>query len=270
MSSVAVIGPGLMGGSLLRARSEAGLESVVWGPDPAERAAAGALPGVRVSPGLDEALDGVTGVVLATPLSALGEILDRIVAASGLPWVTDVASLQRPPLEAAADRGLGDRYVSSHPMAGGHRSGFAASTPELYRHARVWLSASSTAAPVPEVSDFWRALDAEPAGVEADEHDRRMAWASHLPQVVSTHLAALLSDTGVPRADLGPGGRDVTRLAGSDPRMWTDILEAAPTPLPQALRTLARRLTEEADHLERGTAAPFAELLRATRGWSRA
>jgi prephenate dehydrogenase len=95
-----------------------------------------------------------------------------------------------------------------------------------------------------------------------------MGRVSHLPQVVSTHLAALLAEAGLGRGDLGPGGREMTRLAGSDPLMWRDILCAAPTPLPGALRDLAARLADEADRLEGGDASSFAGLLERTRAWS--
>lgn len=263
-----MVGLGLMGGSLLRALSAAGHEAVGWGPDPGERIGAGALPGVRVPEAIEEALEGVEGVVLATPLSAVDGVLATLAEVGTPAWITDLASLQRPPLEAAAARGLADLYVSSHPMVGGTRSGFGASREGMYRGAPVWLSSASEAAPGGAVSAFWEGLGAHPVWVDAQEHDHRMAWVSHLPQVVGTHLAAVLEGAGVPRRSLGPGGRDATRLAGSDPGMWRDLLEVTPSPLPGALRALATRLAGEADRLEAGDPRGFAETLRATRVWS--
>ena len=73
-------------------------------------------------------------------------------------------------------------------------------------------------------TELWTMVDARPEVMDADEHDVRLAWTSHLPQAVSTALALSLDQRGSPRAELGPGGRDVTRLAGSDPAMWADIL----------------------------------------------
>jgi prephenate dehydrogenase len=268
VSRVAVVGLGLMGGSLLRALSASGRPALAWGPDPDERAAAGRLPGVHAPATLEEALAAAGGVVLATPLSALEEILDVVAARRDRSWITDVASLQAPPLTAAASRGLGDAYVSSHPMVGGHRSGFGAGRADLYDGAAVWVSALEEAPLREAVLRFWRGLGAEPVWVDPREHDRRMARISHLPQVVSTHLAALLAEAGVSRVDLGPGGRDVTRLAGSDPRMWRDILATGGSPLPDVLRELASRLDAEADRLESGDAEGFGRLLESTRAWS--
>lgn len=269
MRPVAVVGLGLMGGSLLRALSAAGREAVGWGPEPGERIGAAGLKGVRVPDRLAEALEGVEGVVVATPLSVVTEVLEAVAGSPGTAWVTDLASLQRPPLQAAAACGIRDRYVTSHPMVGGHRSGFGASREEMYRGAPVWLSAASEGTPREAVAAFWEGVGAHPAWVAAAEHDQRMAWASHLPQVVSTHLAAVLVSEGVSRAALGPGGRDVTRLAGSDPTMWRDLLEVTPSPLPQALRKLAAELAREADRLEEGDPSGFTERLRATGDWSR-
>lgn len=270
MSAVAVVGLGLMGGSLLRALSTKGRPARGWSPDPGERAAAARLPGVEVPGGLDATLDGARGVVLATPLSTFEAILDRIAAGPRPSWITDLGSLQARPLADAAIRGLGQVYVSSHPMVGGHRSGFAAGRSDLYAGARVWLSTGDEAGAAAAVCEFWRDVGADPVRIDAEEHDRRMARVSHLPQVVSTHLASLLAEAGVGRGELGPGGRDTTRLAGSDPGMWRDILSAGPTPLPEALRALASRLADEADRLDAGDATSFARLLEHTRRWSEA
>lgn len=269
MRPVAVVGLGLMGGSLLRTLSSADCEAVAWGPESAERIGAAGLRGVRVPDRLSEALEGVEGVVVATPLAALGRILDVVAQSSGVSWVTDLASLQRSPLEAAAASGIQDVYVSSHPMVGGHHSGFGASRDGMYRGAPVWLSAASEEAPRAAVAAFWEGVGAQPTWVDAGEHDRRMAWVSHLPQVVSTHLAGILAAEGIPRSELGPGGRDVTRLAGSDPTMWQDLLEVTPSPLPEALRGLAAALAREADRLEEGDSSGFGERLRVTGDWSR-
>ncbi|HEV3052395.1 MAG TPA: prephenate dehydrogenase dimerization domain-containing protein, partial [Longimicrobium sp.] len=90
-------------------------------------------------------------------------------------------------------------------------------------------------------------------------HDQRLAWTSHLPQAVSTALALSLAQSGTPRADLGPGGRDVTRLAGSDPAMWADIMIDNADALTPALAAMVARLaglqramtTRDRDELQR-------------------
>jgi prephenate dehydrogenase len=71
---------------------------------------------------------------------------------------------------------------------------------------------------------FWRSLRAGVEVLDAETHDAQMAWRSHLPQAVSTALALTLRQANVPRSALGPGGRDMTRLAGGDPDLWTGIV----------------------------------------------
>jgi prephenate dehydrogenase len=73
------------------------------------------------------------------------------------------------------------------------------------------------------VQELWRSVGALPEVLDAEEHDRRVAWTSHLPQLTSTALALALELAGHPRRELGPGGRDTTRLAASSPEMWTAI-----------------------------------------------
>ena len=265
---IAVVGLGLMGGSLLRGLAPSG-RGAGWSPDPDEREAARAVPGARVPDGLAEALEGAAGVVLAVPLGAMRGLLARVAVSVPAAWISDVGSLQAPPLAWAREVGVPDRYVTSHPMTGGETSGFGASREDLYREARVWLSADRSCPPAvhARVERLWAGLGADPDDVGAEDHDRVMASVSHLPQVVSTHLAALLADEGRTAAELGPGGRDTTRLGGSDARMWQDILSLSGPALTGSLRELARRLDAEAARLEAGEVGPFGDLLARTRAW---
>ena len=270
MSPVGVVGLGLMGGSLVRALSASGRAARVWSSDPGEVEAAAALPGIEGASSAPDAVAGSEGVVVAVPLSALEKVLNQVARAvrADVEWVQDLASLQRPPLEWAGTAALGARYVSAHPMAGGEASGFSASREDLYRDAPVWLSDEGADPRVREGAEaFWRDLGARPSWTDAAEHDRRMAAVSHLPQVVSTHLAAVIAGAGLAWDELGPGGRDTTRLAGSDARMWTDILALAGGHVAPHLRELARGLHAEADRLEAGDPSAFAEALRRTREW---
>lgn len=266
---ITVIGLGLMGGSLARALAGAG-RVAGWSPEAGEREALGEV-GVHAPASLREALEGADGVVLATPLAAVRDLLSMVLEVAPEAWVTDVASLQLPPLRWARAAGMEERYATSHPMTGGEASGFAASRADLYRDAPVWVSTTPGCDPEVRtaVGGLWTGLGARPRDVDAERHDRRMACVSHLPQVVATHLAALLADRDVGPTELGPGGRDTTRLAGSDPRMWRDILALAGPAASEDLRDLARRLESEADRLARGDASTFAEILDRTRTWRR-
>ena len=77
--------------------------------------------------------------------------------------------------------------------------------------------------------------------MSAEQHDLKLAWTSHLPHMVSTALALALARTGVDRVYLGPGGRDVTRLAGSSPEMWTAIALENATAIDAALAATERK-----------------------------
>jgi prephenate dehydrogenase len=264
---VGVVGLGVMGGSLVRGLSSAGRAVLAWSPDTAEREEAAALPGVTVAePG---GMAGCRGVVVAVHLDALGDALQKVAAGGeGAGWVQDVASLQAPALRALGRAGLGSRAISSHPMAGAEGSGFGASRADLYSGARVWLTPSAAAGDVrDDARAFWEEVGARPAWIEAEEHDRRMGWVSHLPQLVSTELAALLMARGLAPADLGPGALDMTRLAASAPGMWEPLLRASPRVAAEALEALAERLAHRARSLADGDISAFGETLAETREW---
>lgn len=265
MTRIAVLGLGVMGGSLVRALSRAGVPVRCWSPDGDEVSAAAALPGAEAAGSPEAAVQGTTGVVLAVPLSAIRDLLPRMVAAPG--WIQDVGSLQGPPLAWAREAGMASRYVTAHPLAGSDASGFAASRDDLYRGAPVFLSGDATPAVRSAVESFWRGMEVEPRWEDPDVHDRRMAWVSHLPQVVATHLAGALAEAEVPATALGPGGRDMTRLAGSSPAMWRDILAHAGPRLAPALRRVADRLMAEAARLDAGDGESHARTLEEARRW---
>lgn len=264
---VGVVGLGVMGGSLVRRLSAMGASTVAWSPDPAERDAVAALPGASI--GEPGQMAACRGIVLAVPLDALAPVLAELAPSlADEAWVQDVASLQGPALDAFAGASLDRRSVSAHPMAGAEGSGFEASRTDLYDGAVVWLSGDDAVEELRlEVHAFWDEVGARPRWVPAAEHDRRMAWVSHLPQLVSTELAALLMGRGLELSDLGPGALDMTRLAGSSPEMWRPLLGASPEMAAEALRAMARRLERRADALAEGDAAGFADLLAETRGW---
>jgi prephenate dehydrogenase len=203
---------------------------------------------------------------LRTAMTLLGEHAPFLVSG---PTVTDVASLKKPLLSAASDAGLGRAFVGSHPMAGGEESGFKASREGLFEGARVWMvpgEASDEA--VNRVREVWTSLGARAATIAADDHDVLMTWVSHLPQLTSNALAAVFHDADLRPSDLGPGGRDMTRLAGSGPDMWADLLAHAPKELLQGLRQVQGRLAEMEAHLRAGRIGQVRQILAMTREWT--
>ena len=268
---VAVLGLGVMGGSLCRALKAAPRPPRVlgWSPDPAEveaALAAGALDQGLSGPG--EAFGRADLVVLAAPLSGC---LDLLGSAGGVrpgALVTDVASLKVPLADRAAEVGLRDRWVGSHPMCGSASSGFAASDASLYQGARVWLCAFGEAGPqVERLRRFWTSVGGDAVLTDPVVHDALMAQVSHLPQLVANALATTLLEAGIAAQSLGPGGRDMTRLAGSSPQVWRDILAHAPAELAGHLRRVAHHLEGLADLQAAGDVEGVAEWMSRTRAW---
>ncbi|MDB4874825.1 MAG: prephenate dehydrogenase [Gemmatimonadetes bacterium] len=243
-----------MGGSLARDLAARGVAVRAYDSDASHLAAA--LRDGVVTEALDASLAGVRGadaIVVAVPVDAAVEVLHRIAPYAGTArLITDVGSTKTRILEAAHSAGLGARFVGSHPMAGDHRSGWEASRTGLFAGACVYLCPSpETRGDVDLATTFWTELGARIEVLPADEHDRKLAWSSHLPHMVSVGLALALARTGVERDDLGPGGRDVTRLAGSSPEVWTAIARDNAVEIDAALAAAQTELEEIRDALRR-------------------
>lgn len=209
-------------------------------------------------------------VVYATPMHIM---LDLLPVHAGCfredALVTDVAGLKRPVLDAARRAGLAGRFLGSHPMAGGEATGFDGGRPDLFRGAQVWLCADSPLDPSRSalLEAFWRVLGASPEWADPDVHDRLMVRVSHLPQLVSNVLAMALESAGVAPEDLGPGGRDMTRLAASSPSAWVDLIEHRATDAAKLLRELGIEVGELAARLEAGDVEAVSEFMARTRAW---
>jgi prephenate dehydrogenase len=154
----------------------------------------------------------------------------------------------------AEAEGLAERFAGSHPLAGTERSGFEASRADLFRDAVVYVTPTAggeTAAR--EVAHFWESVcGAHPVLLDAAAHDVQVALTSHVPQVVSSLLGLYLSRHLPAGASLGPGARDTTRLAGSEPGLWTEILLLNRDAVLPALRALEEPLGELERALESG------------------
>jgi prephenate dehydrogenase len=240
--TIAVLGLGLIGGSLARDLAAAGAR--VLGHDADDATLAAAREAGVVAEALDDELEGLEAAevaVLAVPVAAAPALLARAAPRlAGARLVTDVGSTKRAIVAAAAETGLADRFVGGHPLAGDHRSGWSATRTGLFRGMPVYLcpSPASSPAAVARAVELWCAVGAVPETVDAESHDRRVAWTSHLPQAASSALARALAAAGVPRAGLGPGGRDVTRLAAGSAAMWCGIALENAAELDRALAAL--------------------------------
>lgn len=269
--SAAVLGLGLIGGSLARDLSSRGIAVQGWDSDPGTLDAA-VRDGV-VSP-LDEERTGLGEaelVVLAAPVRAtLGLLRGVADLVSAGAVVTDVGSTKRSVMNAAAETGLRDRFVGSHPLAGDHRSGWQASRAGLFEGARVFVTAEpgTDERKTKLVCGMWGHVGARPEPIDASEHDRLMAWVSHAPQALSSLLASALADAGLRHSALGTGGRSMTRLAGSSPTVWTDIFADNADEVAPALRSILARLGSLTAAIERGDLSEIRKELDRSRNWT--
>ena len=226
--SIAVIGLGAIGGSLAWGARLAGVTRVIGhAPDPCDAEAAeraGAVTELALTP--ESAVAHARLVVLAAPPAATLELIDRLaghLAAGAV--LSDVASVKVGVLAQACASGLQRSFAGAHPLAGTHGSGFASAAPELLRGCVVYVCSTgeSGRAAAERVAAFWATvLKAKPVFLDAGEHDRRLAWTSHLPQAVASALARALADRD-DASEFGTGARDTTRLAASSPTLWADI-----------------------------------------------
>ncbi|HEX4683140.1 MAG TPA: prephenate dehydrogenase/arogenate dehydrogenase family protein [Gemmatimonadaceae bacterium] len=269
--NAAVIGLGLIGGSVARDLAANGVTVRAYDADPAQLDAA-ARDGV-VTHRLDSSLCGVEGaelVVIAVPVDAALDVLRCIAPLVGQSkLVTDVGSTKGRIVALAGELGLGDRFVGSHPMAGDHRSGWNASRAGLFVDAPVYLCPVPNApgSPMRTAQALWRGLGATTIEMDADEHDRWLAWTSHLPHMIAVALGLTLEEGRVTRDDLGPGGRDMTRIAGSSPEMWTAIGVDNAAEIERALAVAERAIAAMRAALRTQDRRALRETFVAARAW---
>jgi prephenate dehydrogenase len=268
---IAVIGLGLMGGSVARALHARGVYVLGYDRDGTQLDAA-MREGVVREP-LDARFEGLASadvVVLALPVDATVAMLPCIAPhVTQARLVMDVASTKQSIVAAAEAAGLGPRYVGAHPLTGSHRSGWGASRGSLFEDARVFLCPTpSTAGTTMALAEsLWRELRAGVEVLDAAEHDGQMAWRSHLPHRLSSALADTLRDAGVRRSALGPGGRDMTRLAGGSPTMWGPIVDDNAASIIEALDACAAQLHVFRDALAEKDSAATRQFLERAAVW---
>ncbi len=266
--TASIIGLGLIGGALARDLAARGVRVRAYDTNERhlEDSVRAGIVGGRIGPALEDVAADL--VVIAVPVDAAGEVLRRAAPfAAGAKLITDVGSTKAGIVEAARALGLG-RFVGSHPMAGDHRSGWPASRTGLFADARVYLCpVGSPSEALNLACRLWTGLGALPEHIDAGEHDRRLAWSSHLPHVAAASIAIAMADAGIARADLGPGGRDVTRLAGSSPDVWTAIALENAAAIDAALAGAEREIASFRQALTHGDAGELRRRFVAARNW---
>jgi prephenate dehydrogenase len=258
---IGIVGIGLIGGSLgLALRHRLPAVQLV-GVDRGEAREKAALTGAfdRVDGDL-EALRGAEIVVLAAPVRQNVAILGRLAAVlNDRVIITDTGSTKRSILEAAEKLPPHLSFVGGHPLAGSARGGLEAARADLFE-GRPWLLAAGVAtrtpADVERVSELVRAVGADARPVDGADHDRLVAFLSHLPQLTASALMHVVG-SGVGRDALslaGPGLIDTTRLAASSPLIWRDICATNADAIVPALDALIEVLHRLRNDLGAGAA----------------
>lgn len=241
---VRIVGAGLLGASAGLALTERGVDVAIHDVSPAAVALAidyGA--GRRATDADRPAL-----IIVAVPPDQTAQVIAAELAAYPEALVTDVASVKALPLaELEATGADTSRYIGSHPLAGRERGGVVSARADLFL-GRPWVITSrpgTLAAQVGVIEDLVLDLGAVPVHLSVEEHDRAVALVSHAPQVIATVLAAELV-TGTERALSlsGQGLRDTTRIAASEPELWTQILAANSAEVSAVLHGVRDRLNE--------------------------
>ncbi len=256
---VAVLGLGLLGGSVALATKARGVARRVVGAtrNPDALAAALRRGAIDEAGSYAEAAREADLVVLATPVFAMADVVRQIapVLRSGA-IVTDVGSVKAGLCETLP--GLlpgGVSYVGAHPMAGSHLRGLEHAHADLFEGAACIVTNSADAVACERIAEFWRALGAHVVHRDPAQHDSEVAWMSHVPHVLAFAFAgALAAAPPGAQAVAGAGFRDFTRIAQSDPELWGDILTANRKALAAPLAFAAAGLQEFARALEAGDA----------------
>ncbi len=263
---VAIVGVGLLGGSLGLALRSRGLatEIVGWGRNAESLRQAVELQAVdRVETDLTAACTDAELVVVCTPVdSIVRHVVTSLAVISPDGLVTDVGSTKKNICEQLAVSG-GHHFCGSHPLAGSDKSGVGFATPDLFegRLAVVTPLDKTPADLVARTERLWQALGSRTLRMSPDEHDCGVARTSHLPHVVAAALAAGTPDGLLPLA--ASGWCDTTRVAAGGVELWRQILLENRQPVLAALEHFADSLTPWLDALRTGDSQQLEQLLQA-------
>ncbi len=238
-----IVGAGLLGTSIGLALTKQGVDVVI-----SSRSAKSVE--LAISYGAGRAVkdsDSPDLIVVCVPPHLTAQVVADELSAFPKAIVTDVASVKSGILEELTQLEAPiDRYVGSHPMAGRERGGAIAGRADLFV-GRPWVitpNAKSQPAGVKQVQNLAESLEASVVTTSAADHDRAVALVSHVPQLISSLLAAqLLSAKNDDVALAGQGLRDTTRIAASDPELWMQILEANSAEVLPVLKSFAGDLS---------------------------
>lgn len=232
-NKIAIVGLGLIGGSLAGALKKSGNVTDVTGIDIDKGSVDYALEKKIIDHGYASTGDGVSGAEIIVIATNVGDIVKTargiIPLARKGAVITDVGSVKGKIVKAMDRITPGHlRFVGGHPIAGTENSGVKASRPQLFKGKRFIITPTSKTDPraLKKVSDLWKSAGAEVYKMDPQTHDLIFGFVSHLPHIVAYSLVDSIASAGDSETlfDFAGGGlRDYTRVAASSPDMWTDI-----------------------------------------------
>ena len=265
---LAIVGVGLLGGSVAKAARLGGLAHRIVGIGRDAGRLRPALDDGTLDLAVTELDAGVREadfVLLAAPVLTIEGLLERVWrAAPDGALITDVGSTKRNIVRAAerlaATRSL--RFVGSHPLAGSEQAGYSVARADLFRGATVVVTPTEATelGALKKTTEFWEALGARVSSLDPETHDRTVAAISHLPHLIACALvdgAARVEPSALELA--ARGFRDTTRIAAGDPDMWTEIFLANRDALSATVEAFREALAD----LQRTIDAGQADALRA-------
>jgi prephenate dehydrogenase len=272
--TIAVVGVGLMGGSLgLAAQAHANVRRVV-GHSRSEQTLHTALERGAITEAagtLEEACAQADLVFVATPVRLIREhVAAARAAAPPHAVITDMGSTKAS-LMAGLSQEEQRRIIGGHPLCGSETTGVAHATTSLYEGATYFLTPGAHVDPaaLELLYGFVNEIGARPVAVDPEEHDRLMALVSHLPHVLANALMTQAGEHAGSRDALlsaGPSFRDLTRIAGANPRVWTDIFMENREALLRALDLYLRSLDEMRAALQQGDQERLTGLIARAKG----
>ena len=241
MKSVAIVGVGLIGGSFGLALRKAGFSRRIVGVSSAATVEKALKSGViDAALPLSEAAAAADLVYLAQPIGAILETLDAVDAhVRPGTLITDAGSTKVMICERAAAGIRRGRFIGGHPMAGKESRGVEQADADLFRGRPYVLTSRE-----PQLESWIERIGARLVFLEAAEHDRLVAFVSHLPQLLSTALAATIGEQADAAQVAGPAAADLTRLALSPYDIWRDIFSTNAASIDAALGAYIAKLEQ--------------------------
>ena len=269
--TVAIVGVGLLGGSIGLALRERRLAQKIVGIGRRQTSLDAARKVGAIDHGVTNLANGVAQaqlIIIATPVDTIAErVIQAAAVCPATSLITDVGSTKEA-IVAAVDAGLagrrsGPRFVGSHPLAGDHRTGPEHARADLFEGRTVVVTPTelTRTAAVTEVVGFWQALGANVQKMTPAQHDAALALTSHVP-----HLAAVAMAAATPSELLhltATGWRDTTRVAGGDPNLWLAILTANRQHVLDGLDMLGQTVGNLRESLEQGDNESLLSILEA-------